>query len=74
MTLTMIINGIPAAAVGIPGYFGLALLAGHRGARMHPAVRNLAGVLVLVFGFVAGSIVQYGWYWVFQKIRAAIFD
>jgi hypothetical protein len=71
--LTLIINGVPAAAVGIPGYYGLALLTGRHGAVLHPAVRNLAGVLVLVFGFVVGSIVQYGWYWVFQKIHAAIF-
>jgi hypothetical protein len=33
MVLSVIINGIAAAAVGVPGYFGLALLAGHRGAK-----------------------------------------
>jgi hypothetical protein len=69
----LLVNAIPAAAIGFPGYFGLALLAGHLGGHFHPAARNLFGVVVLVVGWVAGMVVQLGWYWMFQKIYEAIF-
>lgn len=46
-----LINAIPAIAVAVPGYFGIALLAGQLGARLHPVARNLLGIAVLVLGF-----------------------
>lgn len=71
--ITLVINGIPAAALAIPGYYGMAFLAGHHGDTMHPAGRNLVGVIVLIFGFIVGAAIEFGWYWMFEKIRAAIF-
>jgi hypothetical protein len=71
--ITLLINGIPAATLAIPGYYGMAFLAGHHGDTMHPAGRNMVGALVLIFGFVVGAAVQFGWYWMFEKIIGAIF-
>lgn len=71
--LVVLINGIPAVAVAVPGFYGLALLAGHHGSTMHPAGRNMVGALVMVFGFIVGFGVQYAWYWVFQTIFEGIF-
>jgi hypothetical protein len=71
--IALVINGIPAAALAIPGYYGLAFLAGHHGNTMHPAGRNMVGVLVLISGFLIGASIQSGWYWIFQKIYDAIF-
>jgi hypothetical protein len=71
--IALLINFIPAAAIAVPGYYGMTILAGHHGDTMHPAGRNLIGVLVLIFGFVIGLVVQFGWYWMFQKIYDAIF-
>ncbi len=68
----ILINGIPAAAIAVPGYYGVAFLAGHQGDTMHPAGRNLVGVLVLIFGFLVGLVIQSGWYWIVQKIYEAI--
>jgi hypothetical protein len=48
-------------------------LAGHHGETMHPAGRNLVGILVLIFGFLVGVVIQEGWYWIAQKISEAIF-
>ena len=50
----------------------MAFLAGHHGGTMHPAGRNMVGVLVLVFGFLVGGGVQFGWYWMFQNIYKII--
>lgn len=72
MTIALIINAIPAAAIAIPGYYGLAFLAGHHGNTMHPAGRNMVGALVLIFGFVVGIAIQSVWYLLFQKIYFAI--
>jgi hypothetical protein len=73
MMLILLVNAIPAAAIAIPGYYGMALLAGHHGNTMHPLGRNLVGMLVLVFGFLVGAAIQYGWYFGMQKIGTAIF-
>ena len=62
----VIINGIPAAALLIPGYFVIALLSGHRGTALHPIARNLLGVVVLVVGIVIGAAVQFVWQGVFR--------
>jgi hypothetical protein len=62
----IIINGIPAAALLIPGYFGIALLSGNQGTSLHPIARNLLGVIVLVVGFVIGAAVQILWQSLFQ--------
>ena len=62
----MIINGIPAAALLIPGYFGIALLSGHRGTALHPIARNLLGVVVLIVGVVIGAAVQIVWQSLFR--------
>jgi hypothetical protein len=51
----------------------LAFLAGHHGNTMHPAGRNMVGVLVLISGFLIGASIQSGWYWIFQRIYDAIF-
>jgi hypothetical protein len=74
IAITLLINAVPALALAIPGYYGLAFLAGHHGENMHPAGRSLVGVLVLVSGFAVGAVIQFGWYWVFEKIRSAIFE
>jgi hypothetical protein len=71
--LTLLINGIPAAALLIPGYYGIAFLAGQHGDTMHPAGRNMVGVLVLIFGYVVGVGIQYGWYWIIQNLTKSIF-
>jgi hypothetical protein len=73
LAIAFVINGIPAAALAIPGYYGLAMLAGHHGNTMHPAGRNTVGVLVLVSGYLIGAGIQFGWYWIFQRIHDAIF-
>jgi hypothetical protein len=56
------------------GYYGLAFLAGHHGNTMHPAGRNMVGVLVLIAGFLIGAAIQSGWYWIFRKIYEAFFS
>ena len=71
--ILLLINGIPAAAIAVPGYYGIAFLAGHHGETMHPAGRNLVGVLVLIFGFLVGLLIEDGWYWIVQKIFEFIF-
>jgi len=73
MIVSLIINGIPAAALAIPAYYGMAFLAGYHGDTMHPAGRNMVGVLVLVFGFLIGAAIQLGWYWTFDKIIGTFF-
>jgi hypothetical protein len=64
----LVINAIPAIAVAVPGYYGITFLAGHHGETMHPAGRNLVGVLVLIFGFLVGETIQAIWYVFMQKI------
>jgi uncharacterized membrane protein len=72
--VSLIINGIPAIALVIPAYYGVAFLAAHHGDTMHPAGRSMVGILVLVFGFLVGAAIQIGWYWMFEKIIGAIFS
>jgi hypothetical protein len=71
--ITLLINGIPAVAVAIPGYYGMAFLAGHHGDTMYPAGRNMIGVFVLISGLIVGAAVQFGWYWMVQNIYDVIF-
>lgn len=71
--ILLVINGIPAAALAISAYYGIAFLAGHHGDTMHPAGRNLVGILVLVFGFLVGAVIAESWYWLMQKIYEATF-
>lgn len=71
--IVILINAIPTAAIAVPGYYGITFLAGHHGETMHPAGRNLVGILVLIFGFLVGVLIQEGWYWIAQKISEAIF-
>jgi hypothetical protein len=71
--IILLVGIIPAAAIAVPGYFGLAILSGHLASALHPAARNLLGVVVLVVGWTAGIVLQFGWYWVLQKIYEAIF-
>jgi hypothetical protein len=71
--LLIAINGIPAAGIAIPGYYGLAFLTGEHGDTMHPAGRNLVGVIVLIFGFLVGIVIEEAWYWLTQKIFQTIF-
>jgi len=51
----------------------MTFLAGHHVETMHPAGRNLVGILVLVFGFLVGIVIQEGSYWIVQKIYEPIF-
>jgi hypothetical protein len=53
-------NAIPVIALLIPGYYGLALLSGHKGNKLHFVTRNLLGVIVLAFGFSIIAAIQYG--------------
>jgi hypothetical protein len=71
--LTLLVNGIPAAAIAIPGYFGLALLGGQLGSHLSAAVRNILGTVVLILGFAVGLALQLGWYWLAQTIYKALF-
>jgi hypothetical protein len=73
IAITLVINGIPAAVLVVPGYYGLAFLAGHHGETMHPAGRNMVGILVLVSGFAIGAVMQFGWYWIFEKVHTSLF-
>ena len=73
IVIVVLINAIPAAAIAVPGYYGITFLAGRHGETMHPAGRNLVGILVLIFGFLVGVVIQEGWYWIAQKISEAIF-
>lgn len=70
--IAFLINGLPAAAIAISGYYGMTFLMGRHGDTMHPAGRNLVGVLVLIFGLVVGLIIESGWYWMIQKAYEAI--
>jgi hypothetical protein len=58
--LILALVGILAAVLIIPGFYGLALLSGHKGDKLHPAIRNLLGVIVLVAGFLIGDAIQTG--------------
>jgi hypothetical protein len=60
--ISLLLNFVPAAAFAIPGYYGLALLAGRRGEGLHPVGRNLVGVLIIIFGFAVGAVIQMAWY------------
>lgn len=50
----LLFHGIPAAALLIPAYYGLALLGAHKGTLLHPVARNIFGMLVLIVGFAVG--------------------
>ncbi len=72
LILVTIVNFVPAFAVGLPLYFGLEILRGTHGDTMPPPARNLVGALVLIGGLIVGLAVQFGWYWMFDKLRQAI--
>lgn len=71
--LVLIVNFVPTAVVALPLYYGLTILRGDHGGTMPPAARNFVGALVLIGGLIVGMVVQYGWYWMFEKLRDAIF-
>jgi hypothetical protein len=60
-------NAIPVIALLIPGFYGLALLSGHKGSNLHLVTRNLLGVIVLVVGFLIVAAIQYGLLMVLQQ-------
>jgi hypothetical protein len=70
--LVIIVNFVPAFAVGLPLYYGLEILRGTHGDTMPPPARNLVGALVLIGGLIVGLAVQFGWYWMFDKLGHAI--
>jgi hypothetical protein len=70
--IVTIVNFVPAFAVGLPLYYGLEILRGTHGDTMPPPARNLVGSLVLIGGLIVGLAVQFGWYWMFDKLRHAI--
>jgi hypothetical protein len=70
--LVTIVNFVPAFAVGLPLYYGLEILRGTHGDTMPPPARNLVGALVLIGGLIVGLAVQFGWYWMFDKLGHAI--
>lgn len=53
-----VVAGTFAGVLIIPGYYGLALLAGYKGNQLHPATRNFLGVSVIVLGFLIGDLIQ----------------
>ncbi len=59
---------VPALTLLVPGCWGLALLSGYRGNKLHSAVRNLLGVIVLVLGFLIGVTIQFGLATLLQKL------
>jgi hypothetical protein len=73
MFVTLFVNLIPAASIAIPGYYGLALLSGTYGQRMHPVGRNLSGVLVLILGLAVGGVIQFTWYYGLQSAWTSLF-
>jgi len=72
VTIVTIVNFVPAFAVGLPLYYGLEILRGTHGGTMPPPARNLVGALVLIGGLIVGLAVQFGWYWMFDKLGHAI--
>lgn len=63
--LTGILTGIPTSAIPVialaaPGYYGLALLSGHKGSKLRSVTRNLLGVIVLIVPLVIVGAIQYG--------------
>jgi hypothetical protein len=70
--LTGALFGLPAAAIPCaaflgPGYYGLALLSGHKGTKLSPATRNLLGVLVIFVGILVGGTFLIGFAMLTQK-------
>jgi hypothetical protein len=61
LLLTLIADGIPATALLVPGFYGYALLSGHRANNLNPAARNLLGIIVIAIGFLLGIAIQLGW-------------
>jgi len=72
LIVVSIVNFVPAFAVGIPLYYGLEILRGTHGDTMPPPARNLVGALVLIGGLIVGLAIQFGWYWMFDKLGHAI--
>jgi hypothetical protein len=70
--VAILVNFVPAFAVGLPLYYGLEILRGTHGGTMPPPARNLVGALVLIGGLIVGLAVQFGWYWMFDKLGHAI--
>jgi hypothetical protein len=70
--IVTIVNFVSAFAVGLPLYYGLEILRGTHGDTMPPPARNLVGALVLIGGLIVGFGVQFGWYWMFDKLGHAI--
>ena len=68
LLLALIADGIPAAALLVPGFYGLGLLSDHKGHNLHPTLRNLLGVVVLVVGLFIGAATQYLWAVLLQRL------
>lgn len=60
----IMVDGIPAAALLIPGYFGLALLCGRKGTSLRPLLRNLFAIIVLVVGLLVGVAFTALWLYI----------
>ena len=69
-----IVHGISVAIIAIPGYFGILLLAGHLGEGLNSFIRNIAGVMILVVGFIVGALIQNGWYRFIQATGEMLVD
>jgi hypothetical protein len=55
--------GVPLAGIGIlmflvPGYYGLALLSGHKGRNYQPIIRNFLGVAILLSPVVVFALLS----------------
>jgi hypothetical protein len=59
--ILLLLTGVPISALIAPGFYGVALLAGYKGATFSPLVRNFLGVIVLVIGLLIGGVIQFGW-------------
>jgi hypothetical protein len=72
LAMVILVHAVPTLIVAVPLYYGLLILRGDHGSTMPSAARNFVGALVLIGGLVVGGAVQFGWYWMFNKIGEAI--
>jgi hypothetical protein len=72
LIFSVLLNGIPAGSLLIPGYVGLALLSGQLGTALNSAARNLLGIVVIVVGFAISVLIQMGLGALIAAIRSAL--